>query len=129
MNESLENRWIQHGRIFIALTLILPLFQGVKYALIGWFYPLLIITIITFPIMYYYFIRKVQSSKVLKYWGWMNLAYGVIGIGLFGLSELAGGGVPSSIHYQFTVWYVLKIAAVIVCGSLLLKVRKISILI
>ena len=58
----------------------------------------------------------------------MNLAYGVIGIGLFGLSELAGGGAPSSIHYQFNGWYALKIMAVIVFGRLLLKFRKISIL-
>ena len=125
MRSALNDMVNQRPRVFVLLTLILPLVQGIKYLLIGSLYPMLIIAVFLSPVFCYLFIQRKYYRKTLKYWGLLNLAYGCMCILLFGLSMAAGKGVPSSIYYQFNAWYLLKTTIILLSGILLLKVRKV----
>lgn len=105
-------------------SLIIPLYQGIQYVLIGSIYPLVTVSLLLSPVVLYTFFRQGYSVRVIKYWGFLHIGYGALGFSLIALGLLAGSGLPSSIYYQFNVWYVLKMGICIILGVQLLRMRK-----
>ncbi len=122
MNSS--DTLIKYLKPLLILTFILPLFQGIQYVVIGSVYPLVIVSLVIGLVIFFLFSKRGGSEKILRYWSYLHIGYGAIGLTLIGFGLMAGSGLPSSIYYQFNVSYVLKMGVCIIMGVMLLKTRK-----
>lgn len=123
MNSS--DTLIKYLKPLLILTFILPLFQGIQYVLIGLIYPLVILSLVAGSVVFLLFFKRGVSEKILRYWSYLYIGYGAIGLTLIGFGLMAGSGLPSSIYYQFDLWYVLKMGVCMIVGVLILKMGRV----
>ena len=124
MKPSLKIKLNNRYEVLLIISVILILIKSFEYLLIGIIYPLLISIIILSPFIYHCFKKHSNLQKIIKYWSFFIIAYGIIRLLLNGLIYIDSRGIPSGIYYQFTFWYAVKTISYVALGIVLLLKRK-----
>lgn len=103
----------------LGVSLIPFVLKLVSLLIIGSYIAAAVSVAVLLPLLYGFLGKPQRLSESLRYWAFMLISYGVLRSVMHLLVLTAGNGVESSIWYQFTVFFHLKNAGLVVLGLLI----------